>query len=203
MKQVLVIILSYIAFVTAAFAVPTKSGDEKEVKSSENHISCNQDMTNKQNKERVELMRQAIAEARKGIHAGHGGPFGTVIVKDGKIVGRGHNCVLLLNDPTCHGEVAAIRDAGKNLNTFDLSGCELYTTGEPCHMCLCACMWANISKIYYGCTIEDNSIIGFRDGKFDKIFGGRDKLGDYMQEIDREECLKLFEKYNNMQHENY
>ena len=160
-------------------------------------------MTNKQNKERVELMRQAIAEARKGIHAGHGGPFGTVIVKDGKIVGRGHNCVLLLNDPTCHGEVAAIRDAGKNLNTFDLSGCELYTTGEPCHMCLCACMWANISKIYYGCTIEDNSIIGFRDGKFDKIFGGRDKLGDYMQEIDREECLKLFEEYNNMQHENY
>ena len=203
MKQVLVIILSYIAFVTAAFAVPTKSGDEKEVKSSENHISCNQDMTNKQNKERVGLMRQAIAEARKGIHAGHGGPFGTVIVKDGKIVGRGHNCVLLLNDPTCHGEVAAIRDAGKNLNTFDLSGCELYTTGEPCHMCLCACMWANISKIYYGCTIEDNSIIGFRDGKFDKIFGGRDKLGDYMQEIDREECLKLFEEYNNMQHENY
>ena len=203
MKQVLVIILSYIAFVTAAFAVPTKSGDEKEVKSSENHISCNQDMTNKQNKERVELMRQAIAEAREGINAGHGGPFGTVIVKDGKIVGRGHNCVLLLNDPTCHGEVAAIRDAGKNLNTFDLSGCELYTTGEPCHMCLCACMWANISKIYYGCTIEDNSIIGFRDGKFDKIFGGRDKLGDYMQEIDREECLKLFEEYNNMQHENY
>ena len=203
MKQVLVIILSYIAFVTAAFAVPTKSGDEKEVKSSESHISCNQDMTNKQNKERVELMRQAIAEAREGIHAGHGGPFGTVIVKDGKIVGRGHNCVLLLNDPTCHGEVAAIRDAGKNLNTFDLSGCELYTTGEPCHMCLCACMWANISKIYYGCTIEDNSIIGFRDGKFDKIFGGRDKLGDYMQEIDREECLKLFEEYNNMQHENY
>ena len=203
MKQVLVIILSYIAFVTAAFAVPTKSGDEKEVKSSENYISCNQDMTNKQNKERVELMRQAIAEAREGIHAGHGGPFGTVIVKDGKIVGRGHNCVLLLNDPTCHGEVAAIRDAGKNLNTFDLSGCELYTTGEPCHMCLCACMWANISKIYYGCTIEDNSIIGFRDGKFDEIFGGRDKLGDYMQEIDREECQKLFEEYKNMQHQNY
>ena len=73
---------------------------------------------------RIELMRQAIAEAREGIHAGHGGPFGTVIVKDGKIVGRGHNCVLSLNDPTCHGEVAAIRDAGKKLGTFDLSGCE-------------------------------------------------------------------------------
>ena len=155
------------------------------------------------NMERIELMRQAIAEAREGINAGHGGPFGTVIVKDGKIVGRGHNCVILLNDPTCHGEVAAIRDAGKNLGTFDLSGCELYTTGEPCHMCLCACMWANISKIYYGCTIEDNSIIGFRDGKFDEIFGGRDKLGDYMLEIGRDECLKLFEEYKNMQHQNY
>ncbi|MCI7256695.1 MAG: nucleoside deaminase [Prevotella sp.] len=152
---------------------------------------------------RMELMRIAIAEAREGIRAGHGGPFGSVIVKNGKIVGRGHNCVLSHNDPTCHGEVAAIRDAGKNLKTFDLSGCELYTTGEPCHMCLCACMWANISKIYYGCTIEDNSIIGFRDGKFDEIFGGRDKLGDYMEEIGREECLKLFEEYNNMQHEKY
>ena len=179
-----------------------KEGKE-EMLCRENLISCNQDSTNRQNMERTELMRQAIAEAREGIHAGHGGPFGTVVVKDGKIVGRGHNCVLLLNDPTCHGEVAAIRDAGKNLGTFDLSGCTLYTTGEPCHMCLCACMWANISKIYYGCTIEDNSIIGFRDGKLDEIFGGRDKLGDYMQETDREECLTLFEEYKHMQHKNY
>ena len=203
MKQVLITIISVITFMTIAYVIYTKSSNEKEVQSSESQALCNQDLMNINNMERIELMRLAIAEAREGIHAGHGGPFGTVIVKDGKIVGRGHNCVILLNDPTCHGEVAAIRDAGKNLNTFDLSGCELYTTGEPCHMCLCACMWANISKIYYGCTIEDNSIIGFRDGKFDKIFGGRDKLGDYMQEIDREECLKLFEEYNNMQHENY
>ena len=203
MKQVLTIILSAVAFVAVAFAISTKSVNETEVKSGESHICCIQDSMKKQNMERIKLMRQAIAEAREGINAGHGGPFGTVIVKDGKIVGRGHNCVLLLNDPTCHGEVAAIRDAGKNLGTFDLSGCELYTTGEPCHMCLCACMWANIRKIYYGCTIEDNSIIGFRDGKFDEIFGGRDKLGDYMLEIDRDECLKLFEEYKNMQHQNY
>ena len=150
----------------------------------------------------VKFMREAITEAREGIRAGHGGPFGTVIVKDGKIVGRGHNRVLL-HDPTCHGEVAAIRDAGQNLGTHDLSGCELYTTGEPCHMCLCACLWANISRIYYGCTIEDNSIIGFRDGKFDELFGGRDKLGGYMLEMDREECLKVFEEYREMQHEGY
>ena len=203
MKQVLITIISVITFMTIAYVIYTKSSNEKEVQSSESQALCNQDLMNIYNMERIELMRLAIAEAREGIHAGHGGPFGTVIVKDGKIVGRGHNCVLLLNDPTCHGEVAAIRDAGKNLGTFDLSGCELYTTGEPCHMCLCACMWANISKIYYGCTIDDNSIIGFRDGKFDEIFGGRDKLGDYMLEIGRDECLKLFEEYKNMQHQNY
>ena len=151
----------------------------------------------------VKFMREAITEAREGIRSRHGGPFGTVIVKDGKIVGRGHNRVLLLHDPTCHGEVAAIRDAGQNLGTHDLSGRELYTTGEPCNMCLCACLWANISRIYYGCTIEDNSIIGFRDGKFDELFGGRDKLGGYMLEMDREECLKVFEEYREMQHEGY
>ncbi len=148
-------------------------------------------------------MELAIREAREGIEQGHGGPFGTVIVKDGKIVGRGHNCVLRDNDATCHGEVAAIRDAGRRLGTFDLSGCELYTTGEPCHMCLCACMWASISKIYYGCNIADNGLIGFRDDKFDKIFGGRDKLEGYMTEIDREECLALFRDYMAMSHENY
>lgn len=150
-----------------------------------------------------DFMQLAIAEARDGIEHGHGGPFGTVIVKDGEIVGRGHNCVLRDNDPTCHGEVSAIRDAGRNLGTFDLSGCELYTTGEPCHMCLCACMWANISKIYYGCTIADNERIGFRDNKFDAIFGGRDKLGNLLEPLDRDDCLELFDDYANMQHQGY
>lgn len=150
-----------------------------------------------------DFMQLAIAEAREGIHQNHGGPFGTVIVKDGEIVGRGHNGVLRDNDATCHGEVAAIRDAGRRLGTFDLSGCELYTTGEPCHMCLCACMWANISKIYYGCTIADNGRIGFRDDKFDTIFGGRDKLGGLLQPLDREACLELFDEYASMQHQGY
>ena len=148
-------------------------------------------------------MRLAIEEAREGIRNGHGGPFGAVIVRDGRIVGRGHNRVLANNDPTCHGEVAAIREACNNLNTFDLTGCEIYTTGEPCHMCLCACMWANISKIYYGCTIADNDRIGFRDEKFDRIFGGREKLGDYMVECGRAECLELFEEYISTEHKNY
>lgn len=150
-----------------------------------------------------DLMQWAIKEAQEGIRAGHGGPFGTVIVKDGVIVGRGHNCVLRDNDATCHGEVQAIRNAGKNLGTFDLTGCTLYTTGEPCHMCLCACMWANISKIYYGCTIADNGRIGFRDDKFDGIFGGREKLGNYLEELDRDECLELFDEYMRTQHKGY
>ena len=145
-----------------------------------------------------EFMQIAIQEAREGISNGDGGPFGTAIVRDGVLIASGHNHVLAYNDPTCHGEVDAIRKACKRLGTFDLTGCELYTTGEPCHMCLCACMWANISKIYYGCTIADNEIIGFRDNKFDQIFGGRDKLGDYMTEIDREACLRLFQDYSRM-----
>lgn len=145
-----------------------------------------------------EFMQIAIQEAREGISNGDGGPFGTAIVRDGVLIASGHNHVLAYNDPTCHGEVDAIRKACKRLGTFDLTGCELYTTGEPCHMCLCACMWANISKIYYGCTIADNEIIGFRDNKFDQIFGGRDKLGDYMTEVDREACLCLFHDYSEM-----
>lgn len=149
------------------------------------------------------FMQLAIDEARQGIEHQHGGPFGSVVVKDGKVIGKGHNCVLKNNDPTCHGEVAAIRDACANIGSFDLSGCEIYTTGEPCHMCLCACMWANISKIYYGCTIEDNGKIGFRDDKFDELFGGRDKLTDYMSEVDREACLALFDDYKQMSHETY
>lgn len=149
-------------------------------------------------KAQSEFMQIAIQEAREGISNGDGGPFGTAIVRDGVLIASGHNHVLAYNDPTCHGEVDAIRKACKRLGTFDLTGCELYTTGEPCHMCLCACMWANISMIYYGCTIADNEIIGFRDNKFDQIFGGRDKLGDYMTEIDREACLRLFQDYSKM-----
>ena len=143
-------------------------------------------------------MQEAINEAYSGIRNGDGGPFGAVIVKEGKIIGKGHNKVVKNNDPTNHGEVDAIRDACRNIGSFDLSGCELYTTGEPCTMCLAASMWANIERIFYGCTIKDNENIGFRDDKIDKIFGGREKLPGYLTELDRAECLKLFEDYNNI-----
>ena len=149
------------------------------------------------------FMQQAIDEARKGIACGDGGPFGSVVVKGGEVIGRGHTRVLGLNDPTAHGEVEAIRDACRRLGTHDLSGCDIYTTGEPCHMCLCACMWSNIKRIYYGCTIDDNSIIGFRDGKFNDLFEGRDRLGDYLTEVDREACLQLFDDYRKMPHQGY
>lgn len=153
--------------------------------------------------EDLDYMRMAINEARDGITHRHGGPFGSVIVKDGKVVGRGHNRVLANNDPTCHGEVSAIRDACSNLGTFDLSGCDIYTTGEPCHMCLCACMWANIRKVYYGCSIEDNGRIGFRDDKFDGIFGGREKLGSFLEPCGRDECNALFDEYLSLDHDIY
>lgn len=114
------------------------------------------------------FMQEAIEEARRGIRAGDGGPFGAVVVKEGKIIGKGHNQVIKNNDPTCHGEVMAIKDACKTLNNFDLSGCEIYTTGEPCPMCYGAILWSNIEKVYYGCNIVDTDIIGFRDDNFYK-----------------------------------
>lgn len=146
-----------------------------------------------------DFMKIAINEAEIGIKNGHGGPFGTAIVKDGKLIASGHNQVLLDNDSTCHGEIVAIRKAEKALGTYDLSGCELYTTGAPCPMCLAAVLWANIGKVYYGCTIEDNAKIGFRDAKLDQLLGGRSSLPDgLLEKRDRELCLELFDKYASM-----
>ena len=143
------------------------------------------------------FMKIAIEEARKGISAGHGGPFGAVIVKDYKIISRGHNRVVCNNDPTCHGEIDAIRKACQKLNTFDLQGCEIYTTGYPCPMCMCAIWWANIKKVYYGCNTTDTEIIGFRDKEFEE---NMQKYSDAIcEEIDRNECLKLYEEYKNIQ----
>ncbi|QSI02264.1 nucleoside deaminase [Treponema ruminis] len=145
-------------------------------------------------------MDEALKEAYEGIEKKHGGPFASVIVKDGKIIGRGHNKVLLNHDPTCHGEIEAIRDACKKTGSHDLSGAELYTTAEPCPMCLGAILWANISKVYYGCTIEDTDKIGFRDNKFYKIFSNRQSIA---QEFEREKCLKLFEDYEKTNPDRY
>ena len=147
-----------------------------------------------------EFMEKAISEAREGIHHGDGGPLGAVVVKDGELVAAGHNRVLANNDSTCHGEIDAIRKAEQKLETFDLTGCQLYTTGEPCSMCLAAILWANIEKVYYGCRLEDAEKIGFRDNKFDQMMGRRAELPEgFLEERDREKCLELFTEYDRIE----
>jgi guanine deaminase len=131
-------------------------------------------------------MQKAVNEAVKGVKQGHGGPFGAVIVKDGKVISTSHNKVLKSNDPTAHAEINAIKKASKKLQTFDLSGCEIYTTCMPCPMCMGAIRWANISTIYYGATSEDANNIGFRD----QIF--YDESYQNIRNIDRTECLAVF-----------
>ncbi len=138
-------------------------------------------------------MKLAAEEAFAGIRAGHGGPFGCVIVKNGEVVGRGHNEVLKNQDATCHGEIMAIRAACRTLGTYDLGGCELYTTAEPCPMCAGAVQWANIDKVYYGCRVSDTDRIGFRDQAF------YDEKEKAFEELDREECLEIFDEYSAMQ----
>ncbi len=142
-------------------------------------------------------MEQAIEEAEKGILKGEGGPFGSVVVKDGQVIGRGHNQVIKNNDPTCHGEIMAIRDACKNLKTFDLSGAVLYTTAYPCPMCLGAILWANIATVYYGCNVSDTEKIGFRDSAFYERIK-KENSDQFILEMSREECLKLYEEYQKL-----
>jgi len=134
-------------------------------------------------------MLLAIKEAEKGINKNDGGPFGCVIIKDGEILAKAHNTVVKDSDPTAHGEMNAIRKACKKLGSFDLTGCDLYTTGFPCPMCMGAIKWANIKTVYYGCNLEDTNKIGFRDDIFYK-----NKLIPI--ECDRKECLELYDKYS-------
>lgn len=151
-----------------------------------------------------EFMEIAVSEAREGIANRDGGPFGAVVVKDGEVIASGHNRVLSSNDSTCHGEIDALRKAEEKLKTYDLTGCEIYTTSEPCPMCLAAIMWANIKKVYYGCRLSDNEGIGFRDVRFDEMMGGRSGIPDGMlEERDREMCLEVFREYKEMGGERY
>ena len=108
-------------------------------------------------------MREAIQQSLDGMENNEGGPFGAIVVKNGRIVGRGNNRVTSTNDPTAHAEVVAIRDACRNLNSFQLDDCTLYTSCEPCPMCLGAIYWARPKKVYYGCTREDAAHVGFDD----------------------------------------
>ena len=140
-------------------------------------------------------MKIAYDEATIGMLTNEGGPFGAVIVKDEIIIAKAHNRVLLSKDPTAHAEVNAIRLASKKLDSFDLSGCTLYTTCMPCPMCLGAIMWARISNVYYGATEEDAKKGGFDDLHFYELLKSENK-GLNLKQIDKEENVSLFDKWN-------
>lgn len=112
------------------------------------------------------FLREAIRLSLEKMAANEGGPFGAVIVKDGQIVGRGWNRVTSTNDPTAHAEVVAIRDACARLKTFSLAGCELYSSCEPCPLCLAAIYWARLDRVYYAATCDDAAEAGFDDRNF-------------------------------------
>lgn len=143
----------------------------------------------------------ACAEAEQGMLAGRGGPFGAVVVKDGKVIGRGHNCVLSSHDSTAHAEITAIREAEQNEKTHDLSGCEIYTTCYPCPMCLGAIMWARISRVFYGSTVDEAAALGFDDKAFYEVYSSPDTNSIVkMEQYENPRCQSLFQKWLALEH---
>ena len=142
------------------------------------------------------FMREAIRLSRDGMESGHGGPFGCIIVKDGVVVARGNNRVTSTCDPTAHGEVVAIREACATLKTFDLTGCALYTSCEPCPMCLAAIYWARIDTIYYANTRGDAAEIGFDDDYiYREVALAIEHRSKTMKALLRDEAITVFEDW--------
>lgn len=139
------------------------------------------------------FMQRAIELAENGMEKGYGGPFGAVVVKDGEIVGEGFNSVIHSNDPTAHAEILAIRNACKKLGTFELKNCTIYTSCEPCPMCLGAIYWARLEKVVYACKKEDAAQISFDDDDFygEMVKDMKDRRIDF-EELMRDEALPLF-----------
>lgn len=147
-------------------------------------------------KENKDFMLEAINTALQNVESENGGPFGAVIVKGGEIVGRGKNEVTATNDPTAHAEIVAIRDACKNLNTYDLSDCDLYASCEPCPMCLGSIYWAKINKLYYAATKEDAAKADFSDAHIYQEFSlTKENRSIPSSQLMREEAVKVFEKW--------
>lgn len=141
-------------------------------------------------------MKLAKEMATNGMTKNEGGPFGAVITdKNGNIIATGNNQVLKNNDPTAHAEVMAIRNACAKLNTYDLSDYILYTSCEPCPMCLSAIIWSNIKSVYYACTKNDAAEIGFRDDMIYEYLKGNNKDLLNLKQMHREDCIYLFEEY--------
>ncbi len=144
------------------------------------------------------FMKMAIDLARQGMNAGAGGPFGCVIVRNGEVIAKGYNAVTSTNDPTAHAEVVAIREACKNLNSYQLAGCELYTSCEPCPMCLGAIYWARPDKIYFAAGREDAAAAGFDDHFiYDEINTPIAERKIPMLAIEKDVAVKLFEEWKN------
>jgi tRNA(Arg) A34 adenosine deaminase TadA len=145
------------------------------------------------------FMREAIQLADAGMRGGRGGPFGCVIVRRGEIVARGNNRVTSTNDPTAHAEVTAIREACAALQTFQLDDCELYTSCEPCPMCLSAIYWARIPQVFYGNTRGDAAAIGFDDDFiYQQIPLAPDQRAIAMKPLLRDESLASFQEWSKM-----
>lgn len=143
---------------------------------------------------KTNMMKAAIELSKENMCNNKGGPFGAVITRGDKIIGRGWNCVTSANDPTAHAEVQAIRDACKNLNNFDLTGCEIYTSCEPCPMCLSAIYWARLEKIYYANTSKDAANINFDDAfLYTEISKPIDQRKIPLQQIMHKEALAVFQ----------
>jgi guanine deaminase len=141
-------------------------------------------------------MKLAIDEARKTMNENKGGPFGAVIIdKNDNIISVASNLVLESHDPTAHAEIVAIRNASKKLKTHDLSGCILYATGYPCPMCLSAIIWANIKEVYYATDLKDAENIGFRDDYIYNYIKGKNNEILKLNQLGREQAIKLFEEY--------
>ncbi len=144
------------------------------------------------------FMQEAILLSHNGVVNNEGGPFGCVVVKDNEIVGRGNNKVTSSNDPTAHAEVTAIRDACKNLGTFQLDECEIYTSCEPCPMCLGAIYWARPKIVYYANNRQDAADIGFDDSMiYDEMKAEMEDRKIPILSIGRNEALKVFEEWMN------
>lgn len=143
-----------------------------------------------------QFMTRAIELARLGVEENAGGPFGCVVVRDGRIIGEGNNRVTSTNDPTAHAEIIAIREACKSLNTFQLDGCTIYTSCEPCPMCLGAIYWARPARVFYACTRDDAANIGFDD---DFIYEELEKANDdremVLLNLMRDEALEVFNNW--------
>lgn len=145
-------------------------------------------------------MEKAIEESKVNLENNYknGGPFGATIVKKGQIIAAAHNTVIESKDATAHAEINAIRNASRKLNTHDLSGCTLYTSAQPCPMCLSAIIWSNIKEVYYANTKEDADDIGFRDDMIYEYLKGNNNSFINLHHIESKDALDVFKKFKEL-----